>query len=497
MNDAGKKPAGGQTGGLGRPAIVGMATRILSRSARALVGLGTVVLLSRFLAPSEFGLFALVFFVVSLAQILGDSGLRTALVFKQQTSGLEEDSMFWLSVGIGCGLTALTVMFADDIARLFNEPSLPGPLRVAASVFIINSVRSVPQSLLERNFQFGTLAVSEVLAAVVGAVVAIAMALAGEGMMALVGQQVAMAVVPSVMSLWAARYVPQLRFSFAAVRPLLGFGGSITAATLLQFLAGNIDRPIVGARMSATDLGMLAVAQQVVTTPLRVIVNNVRQISFPIMASIQNENQRMQAAHASTLHAVMLAMGPLCFGLSAVSEPAVRVLLGPQWMQAGQVIGIAAITALITAMGGLNNAIFAAQGRGTYILWMAIFALAANSLLLWFLVPYGLIAIVMGRLLYVWAALLVDTFFLARLLGCRRRDLVLCFARPLLASMMMAAAVAAIDRLFLGSGASPLLRLLLLVPAGAVLYAAALWVVDRREAGVLVGRLKAARGRPL
>lgn len=486
----------GPAGGLGRPAIVGMVTRILSRSARALVGLGTVVLLSRYLAPSEFGLFAFVFFFVTFAQILGDSGMRSALVVRQDASDLEEDSVFWLSIGIGMVLTTLTLIFAADIARLFNEPALVWPLQAVAIVFVLNSVRSVPQAQLERSFKFQSLAISEVAASVSGAAVAIGLALAGEGVMALVGQQLTMALVPSVLNLRAAGYRPQLRFSFAAVRPLLGFGGSVTLAGMLQFLAGNIDRPIVGARLSATDLGMLSVAQQVVLTPLRIVVNNVRQISFPIMASIQNENQRILAAHASSLHAVMLAMGPLCFGLSAVSEPAVRVLLGPQWTRAGDVIGIAAITALITAMGGLNNAIFASKGRGTYMLNMAIFALAANSLLLWFTVPYGLIVIVLGRLLYVSVALLVDTHFLSRQLGCRRRDLVLCFVRPLLASMMMAAAVAAIDRLWLAGQASAVLRLLLLVPAGALLYAGALWLVDRDKVRILFGRLKAARGKP-
>ncbi|WP_439546934.1 lipopolysaccharide biosynthesis protein [Sandarakinorhabdus sp.] len=489
-----KRP-GGPAGGLGRHAIPGVVTQILSRSARALVGLGTVVVLSRYLAPSEFGLFALIFFFVSFAQILGDSGIRAALVVRQQPSVLEEDSIFWLSVALGLVLTLATIAFSEPLARLFNEPNLASPLRQSAWVFLLNSFRGVPLSQLERGFQFNKIALAEITAAVVGAVVAIALALAGEGVLALVAQQLAMAAVPSLMNLRAARYVPGLQFSFAAVRPLLGLGGSLTLAGMVQFLAGNIDRPIVGARLSAADLGVLAVAQQVVGTPLRMIVANVRRVTFPILASIQTENSRILAAHMSSLHAVMLVLGPVCFGLSAVSAPATRVLLGPQWIGAGDVVAIASITALMTSMGELNQAVFASKGRAGYMLRWSIGALITNSLLLWLLVPYGLMAIVLGRLAYVIAALPLGAYFLSRELECRVRDLLLCFWRPLLASFLMGAAVLAVDRLWLAELASELVRLLVLVPVGGVIFAAAIWLVDRTMVRTLVARVRAVRSK--
>lgn len=490
------KRGGGPAGGLGRHAIPGVVTQILSRSARALVGLGTVVILSRYLAPGEFGLFALIFFFVSFAQILGDSGLRSALVVRQQPTALEEDSVFWLSVALGLVLTLATIAFAEPLARLFNEPGLAAPLRQAAWVFVLSSIRGVPMAQLERGFQFNRIALSEISAAVVGAAVAIALALAGEGVLALVAQQLAMAAVPSVMNMRAARYRPGLRFSFAAVRPLLGLGGSLTLAGMVQFLAGNIDRPIVGARLSAADLGILAVAQQVVSTPLRMIVANVRRVTFPILATIQTENSRILAAHTSSLHAVMLVLGPVCFGMSAVSEPAARVLLGPQWTGAGNVIAIAALTALMTSMGEMNQSIFASKGRAGYMLRWSTGALISNALLLWMLVPYGLMAIVLGRLLYVVVALPVGAWFLSRELECRVRDLLLSFARPFAASLLMGAAVFALDRLWLADVASSFVRLLVLVPVGGIIYGGAIWLLDRAMVRTLVSRVRAVRARP-
>jgi O-antigen/teichoic acid export membrane protein len=262
-------------------------------------------------------------------------------------------------------------------------------------------------------------------------------------------------------------------------------------ANVITFLSTQIDRPIVGARLSTADLGFLSVSQQIVATPIRTIVSNVSRVTFPLMASIQHDNERILAGHSRTLHAMMLILGPVCFGLSAVSGPAVRVLLGPGWDVAGQIIGIAAISALINSIAEANVAIFGSKGRAGFMLKWSLFALVANAGLLLALAPFGLKAIVWGRFAYVTASVPLHSWLLARLLGCKLGYLIGSFMRPLVASLAMGLVVGVADWQLAPAVPSPLLRLLVLVPVGVIVYGILLLLIDRQNTVTLLAKAKA------
>ena len=82
-------PPGPQKPGLARAALMGSGAAALSRGLRALIGIGTISLLSRFLGPAEFGLFALIFFLINFIQVFADFGLRVALVQRKDVSDIE------------------------------------------------------------------------------------------------------------------------------------------------------------------------------------------------------------------------------------------------------------------------------------------------------------------------------------------------------------------------------------------------------------------------
>jgi PST family polysaccharide transporter len=482
--------------GLGRHAVIGVATQVASRGARALVGVGTVAILSRFLTPAEFGLFALIFFLVTLAQFLGDFGIRAALVVRRDPSPLELHSLFWAAVAMGAVLTILTIAAAEPIARWFGDPRLADAMRVSGWVFLLSGARGLPMALLEKDFKFKALALSEVVAALIGAAVAVALAVAGKGVLALVAQQLVMAAVPAWMNFRASGYRPKAQFSARAIAPLLGYGGRVMLANMTAFLATQIDRPIVGARLSTADLGFLSVSQQIVATPIRTVVSNVTRVTFPLLASIRDDNGRILAGQLRTLHAMMLILAPICCGLSAVSAPAVELLLGPGWAPAGEIIGISAISTLLYSIAESHSSIFAAKGRADYMLRWSVFSLAANAGLLLAAVPYGLIAVVSARLFFVVIAVFLYSHFTAKLLECRLRDLFAGWWRPILAAGLMAVLVAGLDRFALRDVAAVWLRLGLLMAAGVGLYAMLLLAVDRDSVRGLLKQLNKMRRRP-
>lgn len=480
-------------GGLGRTALFGVVSQIASRGARALVGVATVAVLTRFLGPEAFGIAAIILFLVTFAQIFVDFGLRVALVKRIEVTPLEVDSVFWVSMGIGLLMAAGVWLGADLIARIFQEPQLTPYVKMVSGVFLFSAARGIPLTLLERNFRFPAIAASEITAAVVGSAVAIAAVLAGFGVEALIAQQIAMAVVPMVMNFVSARWMPRLQFSLEAIRPIIGFGLSLTATNAIGFLSGNIDRPLLATRLSAADLGLFTVAQQIVGTPIRTVAMNARRVTFPILSAVQDDNRRVLAAHRDSLHAMFFVLAPACFGLSALAEPVVQLVLGPDWGMVARLIGVSALSALLWSVLELNQAIFNVKGALRFMLRWSLFSLFSAILLIYAAAPYGLIVLVWVRLVYNLFATSAHCWFLARMLETGLVDLVRPLWRPVLASALMALLVYQVDVLLRDAGLLALVRVVAGALLGMALYAGLALLIDRERLFQLVARVRARK----
>lgn len=480
--------------GLGRVALIGSVLQMAGRGLRALIGVGTVAILARFLTPSDFGAFALIYAVVMLAQVFADLGLRVALVQKTDITDLECDSVFWASTLSGIGLAVLIFLLAQPIADLFDSPEIADSIRVVSPIFIIIGMRGVPLALLERRFMFKQIAWTDFASAVIGSLAAIAFASAGYTVGALVAQQVAMILTLAVMLFLSARWLPRFRFSLDALRPLASYGSYVTLTGLLFSVGPMINRPLISTRLSTSDLGYLTIADQLVMTPVRVIGNSVNRVTFPLLASIKSENARIVTAHQNTVHALALTLAPLVIGIAALAEPITLLLLGQGWAMVTIVLALYAPRALIVAVGELNGSVFSAKGQARFQFQWGVFTLLISIGVLILSLPFGVEAVALGQLATsIVLALLIHTWFLARLLGTTTFSLLRPMARPLFAAALMGTIVYLLDQSLETAGLSILLRAVLGTTAGGLAYLATIVLVDRQALLELWGKVRTAR----
>lgn len=476
--------------GLARAAALGSGAAALSRGLRALIGIGTISLLSRFLSPTEFGLFALIFFLINFIQVFADFGLRVALVQRKDVSDLELNSVFWASVAIGVVAAIAVFGLAEPIARLFDEPKLTPYVQAIAPVFLLIAAQGVPNSILEREFKFQRLATAELIAGLVGAVVAVGLAASGASVFALLAQQYAISFVIFAFYFASARWRPSFRFSYEALKPLLGYGSYVTLAGAVGFISGYADRPIVGKKLAAADLGYLTLAQQIIISPQRTITQAIRRTTFPIMAAIQSEPERVANGYLTTLHATFLVMAPVTFGIWALATPITDILLGPKWEAVAQVLGVLTLAALIGTVGDLNGAIFSARGEARFQFRWSLFCAAMNISTLWLAANHGLMAVVWTKAAAIAIQIPLNSWFLSRLLGISYHRIPAALWRPAFAAALMGAAVFALDQWLAAQGAHAIVRLLAGVPLGVLVYGALIALVDRDKSLALVRKVR-------
>ena len=413
-------------------AIRGTRFTVLARLFRALQGIAALSILSRFLSPAEFGAISLVTFVAGIAQIFTDFGTRIAIVQKRDVTKLQEDSVFWWNLGIGAILTAGTFIFSHEIARLMGDENVSFAMRCVSPIFLLGALQGVPQSILERRLAFGTIAIAEVSAAVSSSLCAIGMVLVGFKFEALIVQQVVAPLITASVIVISARWRPNVQFSYPALKPLLSYGGYVTAAGIVAYLAGTADRPIVGNRLSITDLGYLGMSSQIVMSPLRITVQMVRKVMFPIMATIQDDDARMRRGYIAMQHGLMVVMAPIAFGLWAVATPVVALLLGPKWAIVATLMGFLTIRSVFTTFNDLNTVVFGAKGWARFQFRWSIFSAIISVGTLLLTVDYGVVAIVAGRLAATILLTPLNSYFAFKLISQRPGEVIsaLCRVRP-------------------------------------------------------------------
>src|SRR5947209_9612161 len=158
------KPASPKHGGEAEPrqAPGGMTSRTLGGLFWLFLGTGSqavlqvlvLAVLSRLLAPADFGLVAAALAVVGFSTIFSQLGIGPAVVQRLDLKPAHLRMGFTLSLLLGFLLAALAWVFAPAIADCFRLPRLIPILRAVSLVFSLQGMSVVAESLLQRDLQF-------------------------------------------------------------------------------------------------------------------------------------------------------------------------------------------------------------------------------------------------------------------------------------------------------------------------------------------------------
>ena len=171
------------------------------------------IILARLLLPEDYGIIALIVVFIAISQTFVQSGLGTALIQKKEVTDEDYSSVFYLSLGVALVFYGILFLAAPFIAAFYNQPLITPVLRVLGLTLFFGAVNAIQNAVIARNFQFRKLFVSSLGAVLLSGVVGIAMAYAGHGVWALVGQQLTSIIALCLIMWFTVKWRPKLLFS--------------------------------------------------------------------------------------------------------------------------------------------------------------------------------------------------------------------------------------------------------------------------------------------
>lgn len=396
-----------------RPAAVWSLIEVLARQA---VMLGTTVLLARLLAPSDFGLLAMVLVFTVFGSALVEAGLGSALIQRSSVDPDDEPTAFVASAAIAAIAASLLAVSAARIAHFFGQPALAGIVPWMALSLPLAALGTVPDALLTRRLEFRKRAAAEAIASLTAAAFAIGLALSGFGIWSLVGQQLVATGLRSVLLTAFSRWIPRIRFSPSALSRLWRFGSYLLAANLLDAAYTRLQALLLGRFAGASELGQYNLAQNVQQAPTNLVSTVLNRVGLASLSPLASEPERLKEALRRTLLASMFAFAPAMLGLSLLSSFLVPWIFGEAWRPASTLLSVLALAAIPWPWHVLNLVALNSLGRSDLVLRVEISKKLVATLLVVAAGPFGALPIAWAVVAGSYLSLLFNTFYMARLL---------------------------------------------------------------------------------
>ncbi|WP_072371376.1 lipopolysaccharide biosynthesis protein [Thermophilibacter mediterraneus] len=469
--------------------------KLFEQGGSSVVTLLVQVVMARLLAPSEFGVLAIMLVFVNVGNVIVQSGLNTAII--QAPDATEEDfsTVFWMSLALSVALYGALFLAAPAIAAFYAIPSAVAPLRVLLLVFVVNAYNAVQEAIVARELDFRKTFRATVSAVLVSGTVGIAVALAGGGLWALVAQQLAQQLCKCLVLALQVPWKPRAVFRPDRARHFFSFGWKLLASGMLEQAYQGLSDLLIGKVFTTSQLGFVSQGKRYPSALGTLLDGAIQPVMLSATSRVQDDRAMVKRLARRALKTGTFLVAPAMVLFAVVAEPLVTVLLGEAWVPCVPFLQMYCLVYALLPIQSTNLQVLNGMGRSDLFLRLELIkkALGVSVILFTTFVLRDLYAIVGGYIVVAVLSTFINASPNREVIGYRYSEQVRDICPAFLLAALAAAAAWGVSAL--GLGELPQIALQVVVMAVVYLGAARLLRVEEFEYLLSTARGVLGRGR--
>lgn len=352
-------------GGNTKQVVNGTAWMSVSTGVAALFQILSLVVLTRFLTKSEFGIVAIVTMVLGIVHTMADLGFSAVVMHKSNLSEKEFSSLYWIQLILFAAIYLVSIVLSPLIATFYDEPSLSYLIPISLFALIFMGIGMLYNTMLQKNKAFKILAIRNIVASSSSFVLAVILAVLEFGVYSLILSTLFQT---AVLHLWnffsGIKYIKVQRYiNFGEVKPLIKIGLYQTGTQLIDYISSKLDILIIGKLLGADLLGVYNLVKELVVKVCSLLNSIANKVALPFFAEMQNDYRRLGQTYSSFISKISLINFPLCVLLGSLSYYLLVCLYGDSYSDAVPVLSIMAIWGMLFSVGNPINNIIVSVGR--------------------------------------------------------------------------------------------------------------------------------------
>lgn len=402
----------------------------------------TTMALARILTPDAFGVLVTAQMVISFAEVFTDAGFHKYIV---QHEFLDEEDKhksttvaFWSNFVFSLAVWSLIISFSSSIAGWVGCEGHGVVIAVSSVCIPLTAFSSIQMALYKRQLDFKTLFWVRIVGVLIPLVITIPLALVTHSYWALIVGMIALnlsnALLLTVKSVWK----PRLYYDIERFKSMFSFSFWSMVESISIWLTGYVDIFIIGTVLSSHYVGLYRTSMSTVAQITGIITAATTPVLFSSLSRLQHDQKEFKKMFLQFQKVIGLFVIPLGVGIYMFSDLITMTLLGEQWMDTSEFIGLWGLSSsLIIVISFCSSEAYRSLGR-------PMLSVAAQWLHIIFLVPtivltihYGYDTLCIARSVVRLQGVVVSLIMLTFVLHFSLRELLVNIGPSCLASATM------------------------------------------------------------
>ncbi len=433
------------------------------------------VFLARILNAEEYGMVGMLTIFSLIANSIQESGFTSALAIKSEVKHTDFNAVFWFSLLMGGILYVLLFFLAPFIAKFYGLPELVPLARFIFLGFLFSSMGTAQSAYLFRHLMVKQKAQAQIIGLAVSGTLAVILALKGLSYWSIAIQGVVYVAVVTFMLWFFSPWRPGWPVSFEPLKKMYGFSGKVLITNLFNHINNNILTVLLGKLFSPSQVGDYTQASKWNAMSSNVIINMINGVAQPVLAEAAEEKERHKRVFRKMLKFTAFLSFPAMFGLAIIAEEFIVLTITAKWLPSVPLLQVLCVGGGFAPITYLYTHLIISKGKSSIYMWNVIALGILQVFLMLSLSSYGILMMVIGFVTLNILWLMVWHSFVRREIDYSLRET--------LTDIVFFALISFLIMLFvyhLMSGVeSMLLRLILKVVIGAILYALIMLLFQR------------------
>lgn len=287
----------------------------------AVLGLIANIIITVLAAKDVFGIYSTTLATISIFNYVSDVGLAGALIQRKEIRDKDLATVFTVQQMLIGTLIVLGFIATPLVMNFYNLAGKAEFLYFAVLIsFFISSLKTIPSILLERSVNFKEIVKVQVVENTLFYLVVSICIILKLDIMSFALAVIVRSVVGTMLIYKLSPWKPIFGMDFKTLKDLLSFGIPFQANSFLALLKDDLMVIFLGKTLGLASLGEIMWAKKWAEAPIRIVMDNVTKVLFPLVSRLQDEKESLKKTVTATVWIQFLVLAPT-IGIAAILMP--------------------------------------------------------------------------------------------------------------------------------------------------------------------------------
>jgi O-antigen/teichoic acid export membrane protein len=333
------------------------------------------------------GIYNTVLAMMNFFNYVTNLGLAAAIIQKPEVKDEDLSTAFFIQLFLAIFAIIIGLLLTNNLFKLYKD--LPhNAIYLYWSLlfsFFFLSLKSIPSVLLEKKVKIYKVVFVQLIENVVFYLCVIIFSLLGFDIYSLVIAVVLRSLVGVILIYIMHPWFPKITFSFSSAKSLLAYGIPFQGNSFLSLIKDDLLIIYLGSVIGLKTLGVVTFAKKYGEFSIRLIMDNLNRVAFPIFSRFQKEKELLKKSVEKILFYESFFIFPIIVGAMSIFDSLLKAVPNYyiKWQPAIISFYFFSLSALLVSLSSPFINLFNSIGK----VKLSLYFMVLWTGLIWILVP--------------------------------------------------------------------------------------------------------------